>query len=101
MVGRSSGRRIGIAALVVLVAVAIIARPEGRAYEEPQQTPTFRTGIDLVRVDVVATDRDGRQVSNLTENDFEITDEGKRQTISAFKLVTSDGGRDSTTPLAT
>jgi VWFA-related protein len=45
-------------------------------------------------VDVVATDRSGKQISDLTADDFEITDEGKRQTVAAFKLVSSDGGSE-------
>src|SRR5262245_42469262 len=105
-----SGRPARMAIVAVLSLVAPFgarhgAEPAAQAAQDPQQTapqtPTFRTGIDLVRVDVVATDREGRQVANLTENDFEITDEGRRQPIAAFKLVTSDGGRDSTVPLTT
>src|SRR6188472_1163780 len=103
MVGcsRSPGRPTQMGFVTLLILVAPIGARHGAPFAQTSppsqqvapQTPTFRTGIDLVRVDVVATDRDGRQVSDLTQNDFEITDEGKRQTIAAFKLVTSDGGR--------
>jgi VWFA-related protein len=71
---------------VVLLAVA------GGAQQEPGQAPTFRTGINLVRVDVVATDDSGSPVANLTANDFEIFEDGKRQTIETFRLLSLDNG---------
>jgi VWFA-related protein len=71
---------------VVLLAVA------GGAQQEPGQGPTFRTGISLVRVDVVATDKSGELVPNLTAGDFEILEDGKRQTIETFRLLALDSG---------
>jgi VWFA-related protein len=41
---------------------------------------TFRSGVDLVTVDVAVTDR-SRPVRGLTAQDFSITDNGVRQTI--------------------
>ncbi|MBI1875180.1 MAG: VWA domain-containing protein [Acidobacteria bacterium] len=56
----------------------------------PQQ-PTFRAGISFVRVDVIVTDRDGKQVSDLTQADFDVTEDGKPQTIETFKMVQLGG----------
>ena len=50
---------------------------------EPQQ-PVFRGTSDAVRVFVTVTDRDGRLVTTLTRDDFEIRDEGKAQPITLF-----------------
>lgn len=44
----------------------------------------LRSRVDLVRVPVTVTDRDGRVVSGLTATDFEIEDGGRRQPIAAF-----------------
>ncbi|MBP6715451.1 MAG: VWA domain-containing protein [Acidobacteria bacterium] len=57
-----------------------------------QQTPTFRTRIDAVTVDVIATDKQGKPVTDLTAADFEIKENGKVQAIDSFKriLVTDD-----------
>ena len=48
------------------------------------QQPTFRSTSDAVRVFVTVTDRDGRLITMLTQNDFEIRDEGKPQPITLF-----------------
>ena len=49
-----------------------------------QQQPIFRGRGDAVRVFVTVTDRDGRLVTNLVRDDFEIRDEGRPQPITAF-----------------
>jgi VWFA-related protein len=54
--------------------------------EAPSQ-PTFRTTVELVELTVVATGKDGQFVGDLTAGDFQIFDEGVRQTISAFAKV--------------
>jgi Ca-activated chloride channel family protein len=48
------------------------------------QQPTFRGGRDTVRVFVTVTDRDGRLVTTLAQNNFEVRDEGKPQPITQF-----------------
>src|SRR5260221_8208578 len=49
-----------------------------------QQQPTFRGGNDAVRVFVTGTDRDGRLVTTLTQDNFDVRDEGKPQPITPF-----------------
>jgi Ca-activated chloride channel family protein len=49
-----------------------------------RQQPTFRERGDAVRVFVTVTDRDGRLVTNLAREDFEIRDEGQPQPITLF-----------------
>ncbi len=48
------------------------------------QQPIFRGTGEAVYVYVTVTDRDGRLVTNLTQEDFEIRDEGKPQPITVF-----------------
>jgi len=57
------------------------------------QPPTFRTGINFVRVDVILTDKNGNPVADLQPSDFDVTEDGKPQKIETFKLVKLDGGR--------
>jgi Ca-activated chloride channel family protein len=49
-----------------------------------EQQPTFRGRADIVQVYVTVTDRDGRLVTSLEQDDFEIRDEGKPQPIVLF-----------------
>src|SRR5262245_4721187 len=48
------------------------------------QPPVFRGGSDAVHVFVTVTDRDGRLVTTLSKDDFEVRDEGKPQPITLF-----------------
>ena len=53
------------------------------------QQATFRGGIDLVPMGVTVTDRRGEYLTDLTAADFEILEDGKKQTITHF--ATGDG----------
>src|SRR4030095_15387089 len=64
-------------ALVVLVAmtesVALVA-----------QSVTFRGGIDLTTFAVTISDKRGELVGDLTKDDFEVFEDGKKQTVQYF-----------------
>jgi VWFA-related protein len=64
---------------------------QGQQAQQPPPRPTFRTAVNVVRVDVIVTGRDGRPVEDLAQNDFEVTEDGKPQAIETFKLVKVDG----------
>src|SRR3954471_1423087 len=61
---------------------------------QPAQTPppVFRAGINYVRVDVIASARNGVPVADLKQSDFELTEDGKPQVIENFKFIKLDGG---------
>ena len=48
---------------------------------EAQQPPPIKSGVTLVTIDVTALDRDGRAVTSLTANDFEVKLNGRVQPI--------------------
>jgi VWFA-related protein len=68
-------RRPAILALVVLGASSLFA-----------QQPTFRSGVRLVNVTVVAHDSAGRPVMNLTAADFQVFEDGKEEKIEVFAI---------------
>lgn len=49
--------------------------------------PVFRTGTEYVPVDVVVTDHDDRPVTDLRKDEFEIVENGRRQTIADFRFI--------------
>ena len=48
------------------------------------QQATFRAGIDLVNFGVTVTDKKGAFIEDLTIDDFEIVEDGKKQTPTHF-----------------
>lgn len=48
------------------------------------QRPTFQAGVDLVTFGVTVVDRKGGLVTDLTVEDFELTEDGKPQTVRVF-----------------
>jgi VWFA-related protein len=79
-------RSLAIPATVALIAALLTWTGSLRA--QSAAPPTFRSGVSLVLVDIVVRDKKtGKLVTDLTKSDFEIEDEGKRQTIASFALV--------------
>jgi VWFA-related protein len=88
------GMRAGPIPSAALVAAALAALlPRGAAPQPPQEPPVFGTGVDLVRLDVVVLDKEGRPVTGLSPHDFGIEEEGRPQTIESFEPVVVRGGR--------
>src|SRR5687767_10091209 len=52
-----------------------------------QQRPTFRTGVDLVEIQVTATDKDGRPVRGLKAEDFVVLENGVARPVVGFEAV--------------
>ena len=48
------------------------------------QQPVFRAGVDLVNFGVFVTDRSGAPLKGLKAEDFEILEDGRRQTVKYF-----------------
>jgi VWFA-related protein len=67
------------------IAVPVQAAPD--ASQQANQTnpaAVLRTSSDLVRIDVEVTDKSGKPIKGLKQDQFLITDDGKRQSISTF-----------------
>ena len=64
----------------------VLAPAASQAAQDQSPQPTFRTEVNYVRVDVYPT-RDERPVSDLTQDDFEVLDNGTPQKIEQFEHV--------------
>src|SRR6185369_2914260 len=81
----------GVSVVAVVLGILLGSNAPGRA--AAQQVPVFRGGVDLVNVGVTVTDRKGNLVTDLTVDDFEIYEDGKKQTPRYFSagLVSGPG----------
>ena len=70
-------------------------QPKASPPQKQERPPddVVRVTTNLVQVDVVVLDKDGRQVTNLRPEDFEVSEDGKRKPIMNFLYVAADEGR--------
>jgi VWFA-related protein len=73
--------------IFVAFSAALVAASVAARQNPPTQTPVFRTGVDLVRLDVSVLDKDRQPVRGLTQADFTVFEGGKPQPIEAFSIV--------------
>jgi Ca-activated chloride channel homolog len=64
------------------VAAALLVMPSALA----AQQPVFKAGIDLVNVAVTVTNKKGALIEDLTADDFEILEDGRKQDITYFAV---------------
>jgi VWFA-related protein len=77
----------GLAILMIfLLAFSAFAQVSG---QKPEGDQVIRISTELVQLDVVVTDKTGRVVTNLSKDDFELYEEGKKQQISFFEFVSA------------
>jgi VWFA-related protein len=73
---------------VVFIVFALLCVP-GLALQQSERgtAPRFRVSVEVVRIDAVVTDRDGRIVRDLTADDFEVFQNGKPQRVTFAQFV--------------
>jgi VWFA-related protein len=63
---------------------------DGQAPDFQTGVSVFRSGINYVRVDAFVTDDDGNPVFDLTQDDFEVYEDGVPQTVDSFQVIRVD-----------
>ena len=82
--------------LVTLALVAAAVNGQQRPQTQnkqgsAQQDEVVKVTTNLVQIDVVVTDKSGRQVTDLAAEDFEVSEDGKRVPITNFSYVNAGG----------
>ena len=96
---RSFWTRVGLGLSILVLVTGIVAAPQAQTRRQssvasdrpPPQPGTFRSGVTLIRTDVIVRDADGVFVANLTPADFRIEEDGVPQEVASLVLV--HGGR--------
>jgi VWFA-related protein len=73
----------GIAAVLVLAGASLYAQKPLPA----PASPTFKLAVDYIEVDAIVTDRQGNLIRGLTKDDFQLREDGRPQSISAFSVI--------------
>lgn len=85
-------QRIAFAVILAALSGGLLAAQQQPAPETPapqtdQPPVTFRVEVNYVEVDAVVTDAQGMPITNLTKDDFEVYEDGKKQEVATFSLV--------------
>jgi VWFA-related protein len=84
--------RVGVIVAAVLIASAGGPAPaQTGTPQDPARGLTFRTGVNLVRVDVTVTGRNGVPLTDLAPEDFDIREDGITQPIQTFQFIQLTG----------
>jgi len=67
----------------------VLALPLAGAAQTPP--PVFPVGLEMVNLTVTVLDRDGNLVEDLSEEDFEVYEDGRRQQLSLFARAGGPG----------
>lgn len=84
--------RIGAGRIVAVALLTFLSTTKSRTQDQPNPpSVTFQTTSNLVVLDAVVKDRDGKPVTNLTKDDFTVLEDGVSQTIASFESASSPG----------
>jgi len=87
-VDMSTGMRRVLAVLAIAWPIwlaAPLAGQQDQAGRASGSTPTFRSGVDMVTLNAVVKDKNGRLVTSLTRENFALIDDGKPRPILDFR----------------
>ncbi|MCX6539562.1 MAG: VWA domain-containing protein [Acidobacteria bacterium] len=87
--------RVGATAIATALALLVVNAqqpvpqvvPRAAQQSPPDPRATFRSDITCVEIPTVVVDRQGRFVTGLTRDDFEVFEEGQRQAVETFRSV--------------
>jgi VWFA-related protein len=75
--------------LVLMLLAALVQAPAPPPAQPPPPQPpvTFKVEVNYVEIDANVTDAQGNFVRTLTKDDFQVIEDGKPQSLTAFSMV--------------
>lgn len=69
--------------------------PKQQKQDTQSKEDVVRVTTNLVQIDVAVTDKDGKQVTNLSPEEFEVFEDGRKQQITNFSYISTDANASS------
>jgi Ca-activated chloride channel homolog len=79
-----ANRTIALLCLLTITTVLWTASAETPSAAKSGETPTIRVDVEMISMPVVVTDRTGKRITDLKQEDFQIFEDGVPQEISGF-----------------
>lgn len=78
-----------VLATAVALPPTLLAQPPTPAPAAPAviQGPTFKSGVDLIRLDVTVVEKDGNPIADLNSEDFEVKVDGKVRPVVTSRFL--------------
>src|SRR5215216_2436601 len=75
--------------LALVLATSLLAPAAAQQQQPPpkQQGDVVRIDTNLVQIDVVVTDKAGKQVTDLKPEDFDVSEDGKKRQVTHFSYI--------------
>ena len=86
--------------LLALMFAAVSWCASASAQTPPAQGPTFRTGVDVITIDVAAVDAQGKPVEGLLAPEFVVKVDGQQRRVVSVEQVRTDVGTARRTEVA-
>ena len=87
MRSRPPALALAVGMMAIAAGAASLGTDEPARPPPPRAVPSFAAALDLILVDAVVTDRQGRPVEGLTAADFVVREDGVPQTLTSFEAV--------------
>src|SRR5687768_5607102 len=73
--------------LTISLLAPIAAQQQPQQQQPPKRDDVVSIDTNLVQIDVVVTDKAGKQVTDLKPGDFEISEDGKKRQLTHFSYI--------------
>jgi VWFA-related protein len=77
--------------ITALAAISVLAAGTGRAQDAPQTTPSFRSGVEALPIDVTVVNDRGEPIRDLIVPDFNVRIDGRPRKVVSAQWIAAAG----------